>query len=407
MSKFILNLLFFTTAFINSYTQDSSFIQLSKLQFNKSDTLRFDCNLTSYKTQNIHYATLHVWVESLETHKFWKFRYPIINGETKGNLIIDASLPDGKYAFNFLVQRNFFQLEGQITNYQITQKDINYIIITKDGNSYLNTFAPNTDGSFKLKGHLFEDTVSFVFTPSARDEENTLMVNIKSSLDSFFTADTNFTQIIQIGTPKNIVQNKITPAANYHFNYAAFYKQTTLPNVFVEGKIKKKIEKFDEKYSTGLFKGSSRSVRVFDGIESDHIQQYKSFIEFLKTQVPGLHIDDLSGGNGGLYNNKYLLIWDGTSDFHLINKKPKPEDSNVEIFVDEIRQDLTFFDWYSINTHDIAMIKTYPPPSGLGTGGGKGAIAIYTRRNDFEIETKGNYKFTVFGYSKPELVWKK
>ncbi len=397
------------------HAQDSSFIQFNKLKFLQNDTINFSCNLSKYKNQNVHYATLNVWIENIETHAFSKFRYPLANGESNGTLIIDPSLPDGKYAFNFLVQRRFFQLEGQITNYQPSQKEINYFIVTKEGNAYLNTFTPNANGTFKLKGHLFEDTVSFIFSPTNKDEENTLMVNVKSPLDSFFVADAAFTQIIQIGADKNIETNKKITPNNYQFDYTTFYTQTTLPNVSVEGKIKTKIEKFDEKYSTGLFSGSFTGGKIFDGIESDHIEQYKSFIEFLQTQVPGLHIDDLSPNNGGLKDNKYVLTWRGKNDFRIIPKTPDPKDpnqldySNVEIFIDEIRQDLNSFDWYGIDTHDIAMIKTYPPPSGLGPGGGKGAIAIYTKRADYDIEakTKGHYKFTVFGYSKPEIIWKK
>ena len=392
-------ILFSAFAFTLAYAQDTAFIQFNKLQFNKNDTVHFDCNYLTYKNQNVHYATLNVWIENIETHQFWKFRYPIINGETKGNLVINASLPDGKYAFNFLVQRRFFQLEGQITNYQTSQKEINYFIVTKEGNAYLNTFTPNADGTFKLNGHLFEDTVSFIFSPTNKNEENRLMVNVKSPLDSFFVADAAVTQIIQIGSNKNIVSNKKITTNNYQFNYTDFYRQTTLPNVSVEGKVKTKIEKFDELYSTGLFK--SGDAKIFDGIESDQITRYKSFIEFVKGKVPGLHIDDLG-------NNTYFLLWRGVSDFHTINRKPRPADSNVDIFIDELRQNLEYFDWYSVNTQDIAMIKTYPPPAYLSPGG-KGAIVVYTKRGDYGIETKtkGNYEFKIFGYSKPEIVWRK
>jgi hypothetical protein len=337
---------------------------------------------------------LHVWIENIETNKSWKFRYPILNGSSKASFIIDSSIANGKYAFNFLVQKSFFSLEGQIKNYDTLQKNINYMMFTKDDNSYVNTFSPDENGSFRLRGILFQDTATFVFTPSAKNIENTLIVDIKSPIDSFFSADTAFTQIITIGEPKNTAANQATfntnaLSTNYQFNYNKFYDKTTLPEIMVKGKIKKKVEQFDEKYSTGLFKNDN--AKVFDGIESDQITRYTSFIQFLQGRVAGLNISPIATGG-------YKLIWRGVSDFR--------GGSNVDIFIDEMRMDPSSFDFNSINPADIAMIKAYPPPAYLSAGGSRGAIVVYTKRGDYEIEAKGKYKFKVLGYSSPEFIWK-
>ena len=394
MNKTPITLLSFLLCCLMLHAQDSSFIQLNKIQFNKQDTVEFSCSLSNYKTQNIRYTTLHVWIENVETNKSWKFRYPIINGESKASFIIDSTLTNGKYALNFLVQKSFFSLEGQIKNYDTLQKNINYIMFTKDDNSYLNTFTPDENGTFRLKGILFQDTATFVFTPSAKNIENTLILDIKSPLDSFFSADTAFSQIITIGESKNIAANQpatntIPLHSNYQFDYNKFYDKTTLPEIIVKGKVKKKIEQFDEKYSTGLFKNDN--AKIFDGIESDQITRYTSFIQFLQGRVAGLNISPIA--NGG-----YKLIWRGVSDFR--------GGSNVDIFIDEMRMDPNSFDFNSINPADIAMIKAYPPPAYLSAGGSRGAIVIYTKRGDYEIEAKGKYKFKIFGYSSPEIIWK-
>jgi len=388
MHKTLITLLYFLFSCNILKAQDSSFIQLNKTAFNQQDTLNFTCHLLNYKNQHIRYATLHVWIENIETKKSWKFRYPIIDGEGKAGLLIDSSIANGHYAFNFIVQKSFFSLEGQITNYTAAQKEINYMMLSKD-NNYTNSFAPTEDGSFRLKGILFEDTAAFVFSPSVKNQENTLMVNIKTPLDSFFSADTSCTKMIQIGEDKNVTSSN-SLIINYQFNYSNFYDKTTLPEVTVKTKFKKKVEQFDEKYSTGLFKNDN--AKIFDGIESDQIARQQTFIEFLKGRVAGLQIIPTK-------TNGYRLLWRGVSDFR--------GGSNVDIFINEFRVDLSSFDFNSINTADIAMIKTFPPPAFLSPGGSAGAIVVYTKRGDYEIEAKGKDKFNVFGYSSPESIWKK
>jgi len=393
MAKIWISLFITFSTCANLNAQDSSFLKLNCFHFKQQDTVSFTCNLMNYKNDNIHFATLHVWIEEIGTNKAWKFRYPILNGESRGSFIIDSSIENGKYAFNFLVQKSFFALEGQITNYTISQKEINYMMLTKDENSYTNSFSPAADGSFRLKGILFQDTADFVFTPSLKNTENTLNVQIKSTLDSYFSVDSSSTKIVLIGEEKQLQlnsssQNFIPSNTDYQFSYSKFYSKTTLPDVIVSTKSKKKIEQFDDKYSTGLFKNGN--ARIFDGLENDQIARSQNFIEFLKGRIAGLNILPDRG--------KYTIIWRGANDLR--------RGSNVDIFIDEFQVDLANFDFNSINVSDIAMIKAYPPPAFLTAGGIRGAIAVYTKHSDYSIETKGKYKIKVFGYSSPETIWK-
>ncbi len=393
MSKIRISLFIIYTYCVSLNAQDSSFIKLNHLHYNQQDTLSFTCHLQNYKNDNIHFATLHVWIEDIETNRSWKFRYPILNGESNGSFIIDSSIRSGKYAFNFLVQKSFFALDGRISNYTISQKEINYIMLTKDDQSYTNNFSPAADGSFRLKGILFQDTAVFVFSPSSINTENTLNVEIKSTLDAYFSADSSTTKMVIIGEvnqpqTNSSSQNIIPSNVDYQFNYSKFYNKTTLPDVIVKGKSKKKIEQFDDKYSNGLFKNGN--ARIFDGLENDQIARSQNFIEFLKGRIAGLNILPDRG--------KYTLMWRGASDLRRV--------SNVDLFVDEFQVDLSNFDFNSISSSDIAMIKIYPPPAFLSAGGSKGAIAVYTKHGDYEIEAKGKYKFKAFGYSSPETLWK-
>ena len=387
-------LLFF--AVISLHAQEPSFIQLNKTRFNRQDTISINCNLANYKTDSIHFATLNVWVENIENnHQLWKFRYPLMNGVFNGSIIIDSSIAKGKYALNFVVEKRFFSLEGEITNYPQGTKGINYVMITKNGNTITNNFSPTAYSRFKLKGILFEDTADFVFSPTFKNVENDLVINIKSPLDSFFVADTSFTQIISIGSETQWNGKPTDKASGYRFDYRNFYDKTTLPNVTVTTKQKKKVELFDEEYSSVLFKNSD--AKIFDGIEDDKIAHSVNFIEFLIGRVAGLKITSES-------NSKYTLIWRGPMVISDPNV-PRGDVSNVVLFIDEMQTDISTA-VSSINPNDIAMIKVYPPPAFLSSGGSNGAIAVYTKKGEYLTASKGNHTFKVFGYSPPETIWK-
>jgi len=391
----IIFILLFISA-ISLHAQDSSFIQLNKTHFNPQDTISINCNLANYKTDSIHFATLNVWIENIDNgNKLWKFRYPLINGAFNGSIIIDSSIANGQYALNFVVEKRFFSLEGEITNYPQGTKGINYVMITKNGNTITNNFYPTADSWFKLKGILFEDTAGFVFSPTFKNLENDLVINIKSPLDSFFNADTSFTQIISIGNETQWNEKPTDKASGYRFDYKNFYDKTTLPNVTVTTKQKKKVELFDEEYSSTLFK--SFDAKIFDGIEDYRIAHSVNFIDFLIGRVVGLKIYSIG-------NNKYFIDWVRGPSYIPYPAVARRDVSNVDIYVDEVKWDVS--DAKYIDPGNIAMIKVYPPPAFLSGGGGNAAIAVYTKRGEYLMSSKGNYSFKVFGYSPPETVWK-
>ena len=399
MHKFILIIVSYFV-FITLHAQDSSCVQMNKQYLKKNDTLSFFCDITKCRNINLKFATLNVWIENVNTHKKWKLRYPIFDNHAKASLVIDTSMADGVYAFNFLVQRNFFTLEGQITNYRSRFKEIEYAF-ESDTIKFTKSFLPNADGSFKLKSLYFEDMASFSFSPSKKDEENDLIIHIKSSLDSSFTAETGMIKFIEINNQTTAKINTIH-STNYQLNVDAFTVPTTLPDVTVETKAKKEIEKFNEMYSTGLFK--SDDAKIIDCINNNTIKQSVNFLDFIKGRIAGLTVTDMP-------NNQYLLLWRGPSRLMPSSKAALSTasidgNSNVDIFIDEQLQDISTFSVTSIDPHDIAMIKAYPPPAFLSAGGSHGAIAIYTNRGKME-EVKGHYDFELFGYNKPVTVWKK
>jgi hypothetical protein len=50
-------------------------------------------------------ASVHLWIEEINTGRKWHYKYPLLNGNINANLKIDSTLKPGNYAFNFMMQR--------------------------------------------------------------------------------------------------------------------------------------------------------------------------------------------------------------------------------------------------------------------------------------------------------------
>jgi hypothetical protein len=125
-----------------------------------------------------------------------------------------------------------------------------------------------------------------------------------------------------------------------------------LPAVVVKGTVKTPAEQFNEKYVSSLFK--SGDERVLSIMDDPSVVAFPNLFSYLQGRVAGLQIR--GGINGG------VAWWRG---------------SRVTFFLDEVRVPAQAV--ASIPMTDIAIVKAYPPPF-IGAPGGRGAIAIYTRR---------------------------
>ena len=360
----------------------SSFIKLEKNQYNHGDTLSFDCNLANYKADNIHFASLYLFIERIEDKKRWSFRYPVVDGISSANLVIDSSMANGRYAFNFLVKKQFFNIRGNAD--KVSKSELNYSMLTKNNNSFFGKTTTNADGDFLLKGLLFEDTCYFIFSSESKAYQDNLTIKLVTPLDSVFVSDTSYRQFITIG--HTIHQPQKTDSL-YQTDIQKFFDDgTTLPGVTVTTVMKKKVELFDAEFSTGLFKNGN--ARIFDGIESNTIAQSQDILSFLQGRVAGLQVNQRNGTT--------ILQWRGPSNFR--------GGSNVDVFLDEFL--VSQISNFMINPSDVAMIKVYPPPAFLSPGGQKGAIAIYSKRGGMDKYNSGKFRFKVFGYTPLEMIWK-
>lgn len=364
-----------------SQAADSLQIVFSKTITKTGDTLDFRCYLPFFAESKLTSATLHLWIEDLEKKKRWKFRYPIVNGEVIGSLAIANTVPDGRYAFNFLVQRGFFKVGGEVKDHDKKETAINYMMILRNNKgSYFDNAAVDADGRFKLKSTLFQDSAYFIFSPVKKVRNNYLSIKIETPLDSVFIPVLSATRFITVGDEKNAIGKK-NDTSRYAFQTNAPIGDETLPGVTVTGKAKKKVQQYDEAYSSGLFKRDD--AMVFDGLEDDEISRYPSLFLFLQTKVPGLTTTtDATGQQVAKWRNEV-----------------------VELYIDEFRMQPS--DEGFVVPSEVAMIKVFRPPAQLSSfSGGAGAIAVYTKKGEFANNIRNKHNFIVRGYSPFDGDWK-
>lgn len=378
MRKLLCCILFLAAA--QSYASDSLQVTLSATQLKAGDTLDFKCVIPDFEALKLLNATLNVWIEDVQRTKRWKFRYPIINGEVAASLVISDKIPDGRYAVNFLVQRGFFRIMGDVLDHDKRDSLLTYMMISKNNkNSYLDIAHVNPNGSFRLKSTLFADSAFFIFSPPRKVRNNYLAIQIETPLDSAFTPVLYKNSFITIGDPKMLTK-KFTDTSAYRFTSEELLDPGFLPNVTVTGKIKSKVQQYDEEYSRGLFQRND--VMIFDGIESDEISRSISVLRFLQTKVPGLTITMNEAG-------EEIAKW---------------RNEVCEIYIDEFRMGST--EYNMVSPTEIAMIKVYRPPAQLSSfSGGAGAIAIYTKKGKYISNSSNRHNFVVRGYTKIESVW--
>ncbi len=375
MNKLLILLIAIILAASTVQANDSLLVKINKNEFYAGDTLSFDATL-HYTNKHMAAVTLNVWIEDLLKNRRWKYRYPLLNGYAGGDIIISNKIPPGKYAVNFLLQDEFFKIDGTIENYSTKTVTLNYMMLAKQKKSLINNTNVLANGNFIVKNIVFEDTARFIFSKQTKKGAD-LAIDLKTPLDSAFVPFLTNTQFFLLKSKNNIV---ISDTANNYVLDTKRFGETTLEDVVVTTKAKKKVEKFEEQYVSALFQGGNS--RVFDGIDETDIASAQNIFSFLQGRVAGLAISTSEDGS-------YVAKWrGGTTDF----------------FIDEFKTDAEAVQYLSPS--DVAMIKVFSPPSYLSAGGSDGgAIAIYTKRGTYADNKTSKYNFLIKGYTPTEVVW--
>jgi len=380
-------LLMITEALIAS---DSIPVVLNGKKFSVGDTLEFNWN-GNLIGKGYAAASLHVWVDHIETGRRWKLRYPILNGLAEGSLVITDSLPVGNYAFNFMAAEPFLEIKGEVRNVKIkkafnyktkkkdtiavyelpkmTGKEMRYTLLGQESILHNDFVRVDSAGGFDVPAIVFGDSAQLLFDPGRG--RGTYWINLETPLDSSFTPFYSSTSFIQVNKNDTIaVELKDTSA--YVFGFEDPYPNAiVLDEIVVKGK--SNAEKFEDDFVSMLFKASP-DAKTINALDNNELIRSNSILTFLQSRVAGLFIR-----SNGITTN---VTW-----------RAAP----VDFFINEFPVDVNNL---NLSPMDVALIKVYPPPSQLRSLSNGGAIAIYTKRGRYE-DQKGvpQYNFTVKGYT--------
>ena len=245
------------TIFLKINAQEH-FVQLNKNAFTKGETISINCHLNSFEQDSIHFATVYLFIENIETKEKWQYRYPLINGTTESELTVGETLKNGSYAFTFVPRRSFFNLSGAIEDGD--DKEFTYTMLLPEQKEMVKTFKTDQNGHFELQGLLFADTSIFSFSPAFTDTKNAYQVNLVTNLDSAFHSSLIQTTLIHIGNEKQ----DVSKFDDYHFEMEKF-----IPN-HADGIKKRKTEK-------QIIGSTSNSKTVYSEITQNITQ--KQYVE--------------------------------------------------------------------------------------------------------------------------------
>ncbi len=352
---------------------------LNKTEFKRGDTLSFEIKLSdSFRT--IKTASLHLWIENISSGRKWHYKYPIINGYSSARLVIDSTITPGEYAVNFLLQKNFFRIKGEVLNAFKKETQINYVLLSKNKDIVTGSLPLDNDKFFISDCMLFQDSANLIFSRPNHKGIN-LEIQLINDLDSMYYAADSLTNFISIYDNKDTVTRANKIAEHYVFSEKDRRYNTMMQEVVIKAKSKKLVDDFQKDNVSGMFSGIDGTV--IDGLESDEIARAGNLFNFLTGRVAGLSIKTNEEGTDELKWRKH----------------------STEIYIDEIKVDPELA--LEISLSDIAMIKIFEPGVQVAFGSGAGGtIAIYLKTGIYKIENKPTNNFRIMGYTGLDVIWK-
>jgi len=334
---------------------DTLVVIFDKQNFVQGDSIEMEVYTDPYRADQPA-QTLHLWIDNIKTGQRWKFRYPFLKGRYKFSLKINDSIPNGTYAFNFLLQRKFLAIKGKVKNTSEGYKAVNYIATTKNKAPIIDGAGLDPDGSFTINNLFYTDSVYFGFSPVNKTKLNPLKIAIETPIDSAFIPESTVTEFISVGMEETQGIQKDTAINGYHFSAINKKDKELLRELVLKTKQKNRQEKFENENVSGLF--ASDNAKTIDFYENNELKTYSDIYSYLTANIPGMTtVNDEKAG-------RQVLYW---------------RNEKVNIFVDEFMdQD---FSPYSLSVQDIEMIKIFSPGARLGLDGFGGSVAIYTRRS--------------------------
>ncbi len=305
-----------------------------------------------------------------EEEMSWQVRWPILDGVCEASVIIPDSMPAGRYQFYFSALQAFFTVKGQVKE----PRGVNLlksVLLTGNGEYIQRDVPVARDGSFEYRNSLFPDTAILSFAKKSGGNSD-LDISIRTVLDSiYWPSGKTVRGEIRVGKIKGAETDpvsKLTVVTDTTFAG----KAKSLPAVVVFGQRRSRGDRFNDKYSRGLF--ADMSGKTISFLDNPGEGSGLNVLQYLNGRVAGLNINT---------SGRLSASWRG---------------DRVAFYLDEMRVDIQQISF--MNTNDIAIIKTYPPPFFGNPGGSGGAVAIYTKRGDDDEAAEGNRNtFKVRGYA--------
>jgi hypothetical protein len=263
---------------------------------------------------------------------------------------------------------------------RVKEDSLRYTLQLDDKTIIAGTIGLNKEGAFRMPRHLFSGRATLYFSAYKPTKgKNQVDVSITTLLDSAYTPIAKASIQLPVGnTAKVTGPNLYSIDSNLMRNL----QQGTLDNVTVKGKAITKIDKIDEQYSSGYFKGDR--ARVFSGLDGE-FSGFVTILDYLQGRVAGLNISKDTEEFG-----QYLVTW---------------RNEPTAFFIDEIPVDMETI--YNFPPSEIAMLKVFPPPfQGVILGAGGGAIAIYSKRATLGLQPRYRNRFVIQGFSPTRSVLK-
>ncbi|MCU7616859.1 hypothetical protein NZ698_06595 [Chryseobacterium sp. PBS4-4] len=263
--------------------------------------------------------------------------------------------------------------------------DLNLIFKMPEAGMRFHQIKTDASGLFALNNLVFEDTMTFSYQLNSSDKAAV------SNTQVYFQPDFSFVPLRKELPESRMklterIQGEEVPAkvaqsiANLTSEKFINEKITDIEEVKIKADKRGKTQKLNDQLSSPMFK--SANEMVFDFVNENNGMGAINVVQWLQGRVPGLQINSQGG-----------------------NTTATMRGGNVEIFLDEMKIDGSLVS--TISVPEVAMIKVVRGFFMGSSGGGNGAILIYTRRGGItgsvpDTQSKSLKEMKLKGYDKEE-----
>lgn len=329
-------------------------------------------------------GTLMVVAKAIEADVTDTLYYPAIDTLNSFLITVPENLQNNKISISTFYYPGLRQITGTLNNSKISSSLLMFVF-GKDMPNYNKVIEVKEDKHFVLPKMVFENkaTVFFNFLGTKRKQKPDIAIELlpkTKDYDSVTTTVFNFAANLFTSAEYDSLKliNKLPPNA-----VRVEGKGKELQQIVITGTRKTKLEKYKEKFSSGLFENIME--REYNFLENDEILTYPDCINYLLTRMAGLTLStDQSTG-------EQALFW----------RKEKVK----AYFIDEMEVDFNQVQMLDVTT--IAYMKFLPTLlAGSMNPGNGGAVVVYTRKGEFirQGSFQNNYIFSVKGYTPSNYV---